>query len=125
MIELDPLYVDVAIRRWERITGIPARHGELGLTFAEDRRKARESTTRIPVNLTRQGSERRPRVMAKEYRSGTANRPRRPGSGPDNRAIQGGVRRAAKSGNDLSAELGEQITVREGARRDGSASSAP
>jgi len=35
MIELDPLYVDVAIRRWEQTTGIPARHAELGLTFAE------------------------------------------------------------------------------------------
>jgi DNA modification methylase len=34
-IELDPLYVDVAIRRWEQATGIPARHAELGLTFAE------------------------------------------------------------------------------------------
>src|SRR5215471_16303052 len=35
IIELDPLYVDVAIRRWEQTTGIPARHAELGLTFAE------------------------------------------------------------------------------------------
>jgi DNA modification methylase len=34
-IELDPLYVDVAIRRWEQTTGNPARHAELGLTFAE------------------------------------------------------------------------------------------
>jgi DNA modification methylase len=35
VIELDPLYVDVAIRRWEHITGIPARHAESGLTFTE------------------------------------------------------------------------------------------
>jgi DNA modification methylase len=35
VIELDPLYVDVAIRRWEQTTGIPARHAELGLTFSE------------------------------------------------------------------------------------------
>src|SRR5262249_2396987 len=35
MIELDPLYVDVAIRRWEQTTGIAARHAELGLTFSE------------------------------------------------------------------------------------------
>ncbi len=34
VIELDPLYIDVAIRRWEQITSIPARH-EGGLTFAE------------------------------------------------------------------------------------------
>jgi DNA modification methylase len=35
MIELDPLYVDVAIRRWEQTTNVPARHAELGLTFSE------------------------------------------------------------------------------------------
>jgi DNA modification methylase len=34
-IELDPLYVDVAIRRWEQITSIPARHVGSGLTFTE------------------------------------------------------------------------------------------
>jgi len=33
--ELDPLYIDVAIRRWEQITSIPARHVESGLTFGE------------------------------------------------------------------------------------------
>jgi len=35
VIELDPLYVDVAIRRWEASTSIPARHSESGLTFTE------------------------------------------------------------------------------------------
>jgi hypothetical protein len=30
-----PLYVDVAIRRWERTAKIPARHAESNLTFAE------------------------------------------------------------------------------------------
>lgn len=35
VIELDPLYVDVALRRWEQTTGITARHTELGLTFGE------------------------------------------------------------------------------------------
>jgi DNA modification methylase len=34
-IELDPLYVDVAIRRWQKITGIPARHAKTGLVFAD------------------------------------------------------------------------------------------
>jgi len=33
--ELDPLYIDVAIRRWEQITSIPARHAGSGLTFTE------------------------------------------------------------------------------------------
>lgn len=35
VIELDPLYIDVAIRRWEQITRIPARHAESGLTFTQ------------------------------------------------------------------------------------------
>jgi len=35
VIELDPLYVDVTIRRWEQITGVPARHGESQMGFAE------------------------------------------------------------------------------------------
>lgn len=38
VIELDPLYVDVAIRRWQKITGIPARHAETGLAFSDARR---------------------------------------------------------------------------------------
>jgi DNA modification methylase len=35
LIEIDPLYVDVAIRRWEKITGVQARHVGSGLTFAQ------------------------------------------------------------------------------------------
>ncbi len=35
IIELDPQYVDVAVRRWERLTKIPARHAETNQTFAE------------------------------------------------------------------------------------------
>jgi DNA modification methylase len=35
VIELDPHYVDVAIRRWERWSGGQARHATSGLTFAE------------------------------------------------------------------------------------------
>jgi DNA modification methylase len=34
-IELDPLYVDVTVRRWQQIAGIPARHLESQLGFAE------------------------------------------------------------------------------------------
>lgn len=34
-IELDPAYVDVAVRRMEAATRVPARHAETGLTFAE------------------------------------------------------------------------------------------
>jgi hypothetical protein len=35
VIELDPLYVDVAIRRWQKVTGVSARHTETGRTFAD------------------------------------------------------------------------------------------
>lgn len=34
-IEISPAYVDVAIGRWERLTGLEAVHAETGLTFAE------------------------------------------------------------------------------------------
>ncbi len=35
VIELDPLYVDVTIRRWEQITGIPVLHVDSKLGFSE------------------------------------------------------------------------------------------
>ena len=35
-IELDPKYVDVAVRRWEKWSGKQARHADTGLTFAEE-----------------------------------------------------------------------------------------
>lgn len=38
-IELDPAYVDVAIRRWERYTGAEARHAASGKTFRQLARK--------------------------------------------------------------------------------------
>ena len=43
-IELDPLYVDVAIRRWQALTGETAIHLETGETFAdrEDGEKSKE-----------------------------------------------------------------------------------
>jgi len=33
LLELDPLYVDVTIRRWQKLTGKEARHVRTGLTF--------------------------------------------------------------------------------------------
>jgi DNA modification methylase len=41
LIELDPLYVDVAIRRWEQVTGIQARHIETGPRSARRARASR------------------------------------------------------------------------------------
>lgn len=34
-LEIDPIYVDLAVRRMERCTRAPARHAETGFTFAE------------------------------------------------------------------------------------------
>lgn len=42
-LELDPHYVDVAIRRWEKLTGEPAKHAELGRTFHELSHERREA----------------------------------------------------------------------------------
>jgi DNA modification methylase len=33
-VELDPIYVDVAIRRWQRLTGERAIHAQSGADFA-------------------------------------------------------------------------------------------
>ena len=35
VIELDPLYVDLAVRRWEQTAGIAPRHAELGLNLTD------------------------------------------------------------------------------------------
>jgi len=51
-IELDPLYVDVAIRRWQKITGTPARHTKTGLVFADPEARQHASTA-SPVPLPR------------------------------------------------------------------------
>jgi len=44
LVELDRLYCDVIVRRWQKLTGKAARHVETGLTFAELARERREST---------------------------------------------------------------------------------
>jgi hypothetical protein len=43
VIELDPLYVDVAVRRWQKVTRISARHAGTGLAFAEMEARQDES----------------------------------------------------------------------------------
>jgi hypothetical protein len=37
VIELEPKYVDVAIERWQRLTGEVAVHAETGLPFGAER----------------------------------------------------------------------------------------
>ena len=35
-MELDPVYVDVAVRRWQNLTGKTAVHAETGEAFPDD-----------------------------------------------------------------------------------------
>ena len=54
-LELDPHYVDVAILRWEKLTGEPVRHEETGLTFADMARRGHH----FPRRSSRLSGERR------------------------------------------------------------------
>lgn len=49
-IELDPKYVDVAVRRWEKWSGKQARHANTGRTFAEEaaRRASSPDLAHVP-----------------------------------------------------------------------------
>ena len=49
-IELDPLYVDTAIRRWQAITGRTAVHTDTGASFAETERQRGEITVAPPTD---------------------------------------------------------------------------
>jgi DNA modification methylase len=46
--ELDPLYLDVAIRRWQKITGLSARHIETGRPFVDVEAQA-DTSSPIPT----------------------------------------------------------------------------
>jgi DNA modification methylase len=48
LIELDPTYVDVTVRRYQRLTGTLARHAHSNLSFAEvAESRARETSVAI------------------------------------------------------------------------------
>jgi DNA modification methylase len=49
LLEIDPLYVDVIIRRWEALTGEQARHAASGQCFAERAEAAHAGTAREAV----------------------------------------------------------------------------
>ena len=51
-IELDPLYVDVTVRRWQKITGLSARHAKTGLVFA-DAEARQDASAPSPIRLPR------------------------------------------------------------------------
>jgi len=60
VIELDPLYIDVAIRRWEQITRIPAGMPKVASPSPKPRSSG-ESTRSIPLSAARTAAgERRP-----------------------------------------------------------------
>jgi len=63
-MELDPIYVDTAVRRWEAYTGKQARHAGSGQTFAAVQRARLGAAKRPPVKpgSTRQKSANRRRV---------------------------------------------------------------
>jgi DNA modification methylase len=61
VIELDPLYIDVAISRWEQTTGMQVRHAATGLAFGEieARRNSNiphESSPRAPSGVRRRST---------------------------------------------------------------------
>jgi len=49
VMEIDPAYVDVSVRRFEKLTGKEASHAESGLTFAETKDR-RSSETELATN---------------------------------------------------------------------------
>jgi DNA modification methylase len=55
-LELEPKYVDVAIRRWQAFTRRDAVHAETGVTFDE---VMRDRTTAAPTHVNASGEERR------------------------------------------------------------------
>ena len=60
-IEIDPIYVDVAVARWERMTGGQAVHSQTGMSFLEIKAKREPSAelTRAPQATARRTSRKR------------------------------------------------------------------
>lgn len=50
LLELDPLYVDVIVRRWERMSKRDARHGQTGLTFRETAERRASEAGAVPAD---------------------------------------------------------------------------
>jgi hypothetical protein len=55
-MDLDPRYVDVAIRRWQALTGRDAIHADSGLTFGEIAEQRTEAA--VPQASTNAGGKR-------------------------------------------------------------------
>ena len=54
-MELDPRYVDVVVRRWQKFTGRRAVHADTGLTFDELTRARSETPLLLPPTLDHEG----------------------------------------------------------------------
>jgi hypothetical protein len=52
-LEIEPRYVDVAIRRWQAFTGRDALHAETGLTFEDMAADSRHSVVRPHARMRR------------------------------------------------------------------------
>lgn len=59
LMELDPAYVDVAIKRFEKLTGIQAVHTETGLSFDEIQRRRANSSSSNRRSIRRAPKHRR------------------------------------------------------------------
>ena len=58
LIELDPKFVDVAIKRWQAETGKEAVHVETGLTFSElAEKRASEAEPKPDTSISEQADE--------------------------------------------------------------------
>jgi DNA modification methylase len=55
-MELDPLYIDVIVRRWQAFTGGDARHAETGMTFKEMDRYRNGETLLLPAPTESEGA---------------------------------------------------------------------
>jgi len=71
-VELDPHFVDVAVRRWEQWSGQAARHAETGLTFAETAELRRVSPDQQVSPETAPSSEAAPAVRVRQRASRAA-----------------------------------------------------
>jgi hypothetical protein len=120
-LELDPHYVDVAILRWERLTGEPARHEEAGLTFA-DMAREREGPALPPmVELSQPSAEgswmTRSKISHDAYEVGYGRPPKhtRFKSGHSGNP-KGRPKGTNNLKTDLMDELAERISIGEGGK---------
>jgi DNA modification methylase len=105
-IELDPHYVDVAVRRWETWSGGTARHAESGLSFVEEAVRRRSQALPPPLPSASAAGRRsrheedelcpggRRRTAPPTMRLAAASPPRSISSSPASPAIPAGARRA-------------------------------